>query len=255
MMNCIRPMLLGAVFMMSLATAIPAQAQSCGDSPLSNLSNPKVRELLNDAASPEGTAISAELINLGTEGTSAGGLFEGKRMWAAVVDRAGNLCAFETSTADRSQVWPGSQAIAKAKAFTANAFSLDVLGLSTARLYTFVQPSHSFFGLNDSNPFDSRFLAFGIQGGIITFGGGVPLYNAAGKIVGGLGVSGDTACADHEIAKRVRDLAHLNPKEGPLVDDISYSSADGASVFTHPLCVNTRRNGVFVGNEPPGVGY
>src|SRR5262245_9935325 len=52
---------------------------------------------------------------------SAGGLFNGTRMWAAVVNRDGELCAYVTSTPDPTQVWPGSQAIAKAKAYTANA--------------------------------------------------------------------------------------------------------------------------------------
>ena len=81
------------------------------------------------------------------------------------------------------------------------------------------------------------------------------LYDSGGHVVGGLGISGDTSCTDHEIAKRVRDLAGLNPPGGPLVDDISYSSVDGASVFTHPLCLNTWRNGIFIGNEPPAAGY
>jgi uncharacterized protein GlcG (DUF336 family) len=180
--------------------------------------------------------------------TDAGGLFKGERMWGAVVNRDGRLCAFITSTADPTQVWPGSQAIAKAKAFTANGFSLDGFVLSTARLYTFALPGHSLFGLNQSNAFNPLFTVppgssggLGrIAGGIITFGGGVPLY-AGGTIVGGLGVSGDTACADHEIAKRVRDLAGLNPPGGPLVDDIVY---EPASIFAHPLCINTLQNGV-----------
>jgi uncharacterized protein GlcG (DUF336 family) len=184
-------------------------------------------------------------------------------MWAAVVNRSGQVCSTATSTVDPTQVWPGSQAIAKAKAYTANAFSLDVLALSTARLYTFVQPGHSLFGLNNSNPFNPQALVppsgtenenDQIAGGIITFGGGVPLYSG-GSIAGGLGVSGDTACTDHEISKRVRDLAGLNPPGGPLVDDISYSSKDGASVFTHPVCVNTLRNGKSIGNENPATGY
>src|SRR5437016_5976805 len=162
----------------------------------------------------------------------AGGLFHGTRMWAAVVNRNGELCAFATSKDDPTQVWPGSQAIAKAKAYTANAFSLDALALSTARLYAFVQPGHSLFGLNNSNPFNPTFLSptsgsgggtNQVAGGIITFGGGVPLYSLTGSIIGGLGVSGDTACTDHEIAKRVRDLSGHDPSGGPLVDDISYS--------------------------------
>jgi hypothetical protein len=39
------------------------------------------------------------------------------------------------------------------------------------------------------------------------------------------------------------------------VDDITYTVPDGASVFTHPKCVNTFRNGVFLGDEQPAVGY
>ena len=203
------------------------------------------------AKAAAGTGISTSL----GPGTGVGGLFGGQHMWAAVVNRNGVICAYVTSTSEPTQTWPGSQQIAKAKAYTANAFSLDTLALSTSRLYTFVQPGHSLFGLNDSNPFNTQFLAppsgngggkNQLAAGIIIFGGGVPLYTVSGFIIGGLGVSGDTACADHEIAKRVRDLAALNPPGGPLVDDISYSSVDGASVFTHPVCLNTLRNGVFI---------
>ncbi|HEX5283233.1 MAG TPA: heme-binding protein [Bryocella sp.] len=38
-------------------------------------------------------------------------------------------------------------------------------------------------------------------GGIIVFAGGLPLYAADGRIVGGLGLSGDTSCTDHVIAE------------------------------------------------------
>ena len=184
-------------------------------------------------------------------------------MWGAVVNRSGEICAYSTSTEDPTQVWPGSQAIAKAKAYTANAFSLDTLALSTARLYTFTQPGHSLWSLGNSNLFDPKALAppsgdsggkRQIEGGLIFFGGGVPLYRD-GKIIGALGVSGDTSCADHEVAKKVRDAAGLNPPGGKLADDISYSSVDGASVFTHPLCLNTKRNGVALGSELPASGY
>jgi uncharacterized protein GlcG (DUF336 family) len=161
-------------------------------------------------------------------------------------------------------VWPGSQAIAKSKAYTANAFSLDDFALSTARLYTFTQPGHSLWSLGQSNLFDASQLQppagprddLGrIVGGLIFFGGGVPLYNDDGRIIGGLGISGDTSCADHEIAKRVRDLAALNPPAGPLADDIVYSPPDPPSVFAHPKCVNTYRNGVSLGGETPATGY
>ncbi len=196
-------------------------------------------------------------------GGTVGGLFNGTRMWSAVVNRDGEVCAFATSTDDPTQVWPGSQAIAKAKAYTANAFSLDDVALSTARLYTLTQPGHSLWSLGQSNLFNPTALAGPgnmpggknqVAGGLIFFGGGVPIYRD-GKIVGGLGISGDTSCADHEIAKRVRHVAGLNPAGGPTADDITYSSVDGASVFTHPLCPNTYRNGTSIGNEAPAAGY
>ncbi len=215
-------------------------------------------------AYPNAGELRQLLVAAPTVGGTAGGLFNGTRMWGAIVDRDGKLVVSTTSTQDPTQVWPGSQAIAKAKAYTANAFSLDNLALSTALLYTFTQPGHSMNSLGQSNLFNTQYLATPggqgggganqIPGGIISFGGGVPIYRN-GKVIGGLGISGDTASCDHEIAKRVRDLAGLNPPGGPLVDDITYSSADGASVFTHTLSVNTWRNGVFIGNEPPAVGY
>jgi uncharacterized protein GlcG (DUF336 family) len=226
------------------AFGMPALAQNCSGLPTAA----QLKSMLQAAP-----AINAPV----------GGLFNGTRMWAAVVNRDGKLCAAATGTNDATQVWPGSQAIAKAKAYTANAFSLDNFVLSTARLYTFTQPGHSLWSLGQSNLFDPAALAppggqggfdNKIAGGLIFFGGGVPLYSN-GKIIGGLGISGDTSCADHEVARRVRTLANLNHSGGPGLDDITYSSTDGASVFTHPLCVNTYRNGVFIGNEPPAVGY
>ena len=192
-------------------------------------------------------------------GGRVGGIFEGTRMWGAVVNRNGELCAANTSTTDPTQVWPGSQAIAKSKAYTANAFSLDTFALSTARLYTFTQPGHSLWSLGQSNVFDPQALAppsgndsgkNQITGGQIFFGGGVPIYSG-GKIIGGLGVSGDTSCADHEIAKRVRNLAGLNPAGGMLADDIVYSPPDAPSVFAHPVCLETWRNGLRIGSESP----
>jgi uncharacterized protein GlcG (DUF336 family) len=217
----------------------------------------------NCSGLPSAADLKTFLVAAPSTGGNAGGLFGGTRMWIAVVNRDGKLCAVANSQADPSQVWPGSQSIAKAKAYTANAFSLDSLALSTARLYTFTQPGHSLWSLGQANPFDPQALApIGTQGGgdnqiaggMIFFGGGVPIYKS-GKIIGGLGVSGDTSCTDHEIAKRVRDLAGLNPPGGALVDDITYTVPDGASAFTHPLCLNTWRNGVKLGDEAVAVGY
>jgi uncharacterized protein GlcG (DUF336 family) len=197
------------------------------------------------------------------EGGEAGGLFSGKMEWAAIVNRHGEICAVSVATDDPASAWPGSQAIAKAKAYTANAYSTDTMPLSTARLYTLTQPHHSLWGVAEPNPFnpaciqapnDSDKTDGKVCGGSIAFGGGVPLYRNKTR-VGGLGVSGDTACADHEIAKRIRHLANLDPEKGEFADDIMFTSADGASPFSHPLCANTWRNGKKLGDEAKAEGY
>jgi hypothetical protein len=48
-------------------------------------------------------------------------------------------------------------------------------------------------------------------GGVNVFGGGLALYSqGTRKLVGGVGVSGDTSCTDHIIAWKVRDLLQLD---------------------------------------------
>jgi uncharacterized protein GlcG (DUF336 family) len=176
-----------------------------------------------------------------------GGLFAPNRMWSAVVDRSGVLCSVIRSDPD---AWPGSRSIAIAKASTANDFSNSKLALSTAMLYSFTQPANngpaaggfpagSLYGLNNSNPFNPAFQQQGtavgnVPGGIITFGGGVPLYSN-GHVIGGLGVSGDTACADHAIAYRMRHLAALDST--PNSDNITYLlTGELPHDFGHPHC-------------------
>ena len=188
----------------------------------------------------------------------AGGLFHGRAEWAAVVNHNGQVCAVVPPSDSTGGYWPGSRNISMAKAYTTNGFSTDTLAFSTARLYTLTQPGHSLWGVGQPHPFNPPCLdphsTETVCGGAIAFGGGVPLYKN-GRIVGGLGISGDTPCADHEIAKRVRHLAGLDPAKGPTADDIQYSSADGASIYTHPLCPNTYRNGKKIGEEPAATGY
>jgi len=145
-------------------------------------------------------------------------------MWSAIVDRKGVLCSVINTIGDSDgkglgqDPWPGSRSIAIAKASTANDFSNNKLAISTANLYGVSQPGGSLWGLNESNPFNPRFQPQGtgigfVPGGIITFGGGVALYHN-GQVIGGLGVSGDTSCADHAIAYTMRALAKLQPTVG-----------------------------------------
>jgi uncharacterized protein GlcG (DUF336 family) len=163
------------------------------------------------------------------------------RMWSAVVDRSGRLC----SVIKTGDAWPGSRAIAIAKASTANDFSNDALALSTANLYSATQPGGSLYGLNNSNPFNPEFLPVGsgvgdVPGGIITFGGGVALYSG-GKVIGGLGLSGDSACADHVIAYRMRRAAGLDHIPTGVgfnhTDNIDYlATGEAPNGFKHAHC-------------------
>jgi uncharacterized protein GlcG (DUF336 family) len=178
-----------------------------------------------------------------------GGIFKPNRMWSAVVDREGVLCSVKSSAefAPGLDVWPGSRAIAIAKAGTANDFSNNGLALSTANLYGPTQPGGSLYGLNNSNPFkpgdlDTSKKAVGdVPGGIITFGGGVALYNSKGQVIGALGVSGDSSCADHAIAFRMRALAGYNMVPSGVApddtDNIIYPKAGAAPTgFEQPHC-------------------
>jgi hypothetical protein len=81
-------------------------------------------------------------------------------------------------------------------------------------------------------------------GGVIVFGGGLALYDASNNVVGALGVSGDTSCADHNVAWRVRHFvgldhvpAGVNPNmKDAIVYDVR-SDGKSASGFGHPKCV------------------
>lgn len=187
-------------------------------------------------------------------------------MWASVVDRDGKVCAVARSGDDRGDQWPGSRVISAQKANTANAFSLPGLALSTANLWVATQPGGSLFGLQFSNPVDTA-VAYGdpshnggsgidygapgdpmvgeFIGGVNVFGGGLGLYNSSGVLVGGIGVSGDTSCADHNIAWRTRAALSLDWAPGGVgatdrPDNINYqgdaANTDLQNDFSHPVC-------------------
>ena len=157
-------------------------------------------------------------------------------MWGTLVDRDGVVCAVAFTGDDRHDQWPGSRVISAQKANTANAFSLPGLALSTANLYTAVQPGGSLFGLQESNPVSTDVaysgnpqhygqrndpMVGGRIGGVNVFGGGLGLYTASGELVGGLGVSGDTSCADHNIAYRTRSTLNLDYVPGGVSPDLA----------------------------------
>ena len=175
-------------------------------------------------------------------------------MWASLVNRNGVVCVVTFSGTDRGDQWPGGRVISAQKANTANAFSLPGFALSTANLYAETQPGGSLYGLQASNPVDTT-VAYGgdastfgtssdpmlnkVIGGVNVFGGGLALYNSTGKLLGGLGVSGDTSCTDHIIAWKLRWKLKLDYVPagigGPNKDNlINPSGVPGG----HPACDN-----------------
>lgn len=182
-------------------------------------------------------------------------------MWGAIVNRDGIVCAVAFTGVDRGDQWPGSRVIAAQKANTANAFSLPSLALSTANLWAAVQPGGSLYGLQHSNPVETLVAyqepssAYGTAadpmvgrkiGGINVFGGGLALYNKNRTLLGGIGVSGDTSCADHNIAWRTRHALNLDFVPGGVgvdpsrPDNINYAGLvlvpSIPNDFSHPIC-------------------
>jgi len=167
-----------------------------------------------------------------------------------------------SGSAGEPDPWAGSRVISAQKANTAVAFSTDGLALSTANLFTAVQPGGSLYGLQHSNPVDVRVAYLGDPkdygtssdpmaglkiGGVNIFGGGLALYNGDGILVGAVGVSGDYSCADHNIAWATREAltgltvlnvpggvgpATLNPVKASS-DNIDYT-VDGG--WSHAVC-------------------
>jgi hypothetical protein len=86
------------------------------------------------------------------------------------------------------------------------------------------------------------------------FGGGLGLYSN-GTILGAVGVSGDTSCADHMIAWRVRNNLGLDgllrtggvsddpARPDNIIYDITENPNGGTGIsaggFGHPECIKT----------------
>lgn len=210
---------------------------------------------------PSQAALKSALIQAQSQQNGGFGL----EMWGTVVNRDGVVCAVAFTGSDRGQQWPGSRVISAQKANTANAFSLPGLALSTANLYYATQPGGSLYGLQHSNPVNTEVAyrgpatAFGMHndpmvgfriGGVNVFGGGLALYNAAHVLVGALGVSGDSSCADHNIAWRTRNNLKLDHVPAgvstdparpdnivyDLIPQVGQQSGTSASGWGHPQC-------------------
>jgi uncharacterized protein GlcG (DUF336 family) len=221
------------LLILSLAISFNVQANSCDELP----SHGKLTQALKSVVNT-------------TSDEKNGGLE--LNMWGTLVARDGTVCAVSMTGKHAGDQWPGSRVISAQKANTANAFSLPKLSLSTANLWTATQPGGSLFGLQFSNPVDTTVayqgeakyfgkkndpMIGGRIGGVNVFGGGLALYNAKGTIIGALGVSGDTSCADHNIAWKTRDALKLDFVPAGVSatkdDNIIYAKGNG---FAHVDC-------------------
>jgi uncharacterized protein GlcG (DUF336 family) len=184
-------------------------ARDATSAPSQFLDHNELRDLLRSCVKPGG-------------GPSNGGL--DNNVWLSVVDRQGIVRVVCYSGDSIGDQWPASRAVAIEKASTANAMSLPGFALSTANLYSGAQPGGYLYGIAHTNPVDTQTMyagdaaAFGTPkdpmvgqkaSGVVTFGGGLALYDESG-IVGGLGISGDTSCGDHNIAWRIRQKLGLD---------------------------------------------
>lgn len=102
----------------------------------------------------------------------------------AVVDAGTNLVAF----AHMDNAWLGSIDISQKKARTARYFNMP-----TGEIGKLSQPGGPLYNIEHSN------------GGLISFPGGVLIKNAAGEIIGAVGVSGDSVENDHTVAQAGAD--------------------------------------------------
>lgn len=82
------------------------------------------------------------------------------------------------------------------------AFTVVSLKMSTSALKPLSQPGGSLYGIQFTN-----------QGKIVVFGGGEPLCNSNGDIIGGLGVSGGTEEQDTALAEYGKQLFEKGRKQ------------------------------------------
>ena len=201
--------------------------------------------------------------------------------WATIVDRDGVVCAVAFTGADRTSQMGIGRISSALRANTANAFGYDSgsssngkgypigLALSTANLFSSTQPGGFVAGIADNYPVNQS-VAFAPPierigtssdpmvgqriGGFSAIGGGLALYGPGQAVVGGIGVSGDHPCTDHDVAWRTRNLLGLDHMAGMpaptgdpnhpdnIVYDITPNPDGGigksASGLGHPKCPN-----------------
>jgi len=171
------------------------------------LSDAEVDRILEQAVKASGEESS--LLRVNEEGE-----VQSTRMHIIVVDRSGDIIGRRSM----QDAWAGSVAIAKAKAYTALAFSSDENALTTRSLGALTQPGGPLWQIGNSN------AGYG-KPGLIEFPGGLPLYKD-GVLVGAIGVSGDGVEQDENVAEAA--AASYAPPKAIRIDTVT----DGGVPYT-----------------------
>ena len=116
-------------------------------------------------------------------------------MHVAVVDPTGKELGFRSMEG----AWPVSIDIALAKAYTAAAVSSDENAVSSRSVGFLTQPGGPLWNVGHSNDPGTGDETVE-ERGLIEFPGGLPLYKD-GRLVGGIGVSGDGVDQDEDVAE------------------------------------------------------
>lgn len=189
----------GVAVTLVTAGAFIASTRSTAQHGNDELSRREIRKIVRQGVEAANTTASAT----GLRSVDAvNGPKRPTKMVIAIVARNGKLLEVHA----QPDAWVGSIDIAIAKARTAAFFSSNENAL-TSRIIGILSQAHNpdgtggaapLWGIGNSNQ-------VGITGGpqfrngIITFPGGVPLYDK-GKLVGGVGVSGDAVDQDEYVA-------------------------------------------------------
>lgn len=141
----------------------------------------EIKRLANEVVKNLGSSMTLDLALVLTEKVKSKAREMGVNAVVAVSNAAGNPLSVQCM--DDSYI--ASYDVAFNKAYTVVA-----LKMPTTTLKELAQPGGSLYGIQFTN-----------GGKIVIFGGGVPLYDRGGKIIGGLGVSGGSEAEDTALAE------------------------------------------------------
>ena len=141
----------------------------------------EIKMLANEVVKNLGSSMTLDLALALTEKVKSKAREMGVNAVVAVSNAAGNPLSVQCM--DDSYI--ASYDVAFNKAYTVVA-----LKMPTTTLKELAQPGGSLYGIQFTN-----------GGKIVIFGGGVPLYDRGGKIIGGLGVSGGSEAEDTALAE------------------------------------------------------